>query len=276
MPSLRNLFHKAQTQPASAINGAPVEHASLQTGPAEAMLTSGTASDRKVSSKSSIGPISTTSSLILREEPHEEQDYKLSSVSPAGEFIPPSPPEKQSFLSRRVMMKKKEPILTRINDDEPFVIPRESFEGYRRSFDIRPSIDGSESSNGLAAFSGSGNGAGRPSRLSLDGVPDSRTAKSSIPRRHSSNASSLLRHDAHTQHDYDTQNGSQVTPSEDENQGLVPPLEAAVEEQFEDVNINDAAEPKKKHFWNRTNIPIPRKERKIDGVNGSELLTLKT
>ena len=100
----------------------------------------------------------------------EEPDYKLSSVSPDGQFIPPSPPEKQSFLSRfthrgtntnshsSVSSRRStsgagggsgggslrsRAGLERDDDDDRagFTIPRASFDGYRRSFDIRPSMD---------------------------------------------------------------------------------------------------------------------------------------
>ena len=100
----------------------------------------------------------------------EEPDYKLSSVSPDGQFIPPSPPEKQSFLSRFThrgtntnshssvssrrstsgagggsgggSLRSRAGLDPDDDDDRAgFTIPRASFDGYRRSFDIRPSMD---------------------------------------------------------------------------------------------------------------------------------------
>ncbi|KAJ5898240.1 hypothetical protein N7504_008528 [Penicillium tannophilum] len=64
-------------------------------------------------------------------------EYKLSVVNDSGVYLPPSPPEKQSFWSRY-------PGSTRssnhhrdlVDENEPFSISRESFDSYRRSFDI--------------------------------------------------------------------------------------------------------------------------------------------
>lgn len=70
----------------------------------------------------------------------QEPDYKLSSVSPEGTFIPPSPPEKSSFLSK--FRHNTPTIAAVVDDDSGFVIPRASFDSYRRSFDIRPSMEG--------------------------------------------------------------------------------------------------------------------------------------
>lgn len=61
--------------------------------------------------------------------------YKLSVVSDSGEYLPPSPPgEEKSTLwgSRR----RKKNITRPVQTAEQFPISRESFEGYRRSFDI--------------------------------------------------------------------------------------------------------------------------------------------
>lgn len=104
------------------------------------------------------------SSIDVKVTPADEPDYKLSSVSPEGHFMPPSPPEKQSFLSRFTnrstnttssasasrrslsgSMRSRAGVGLHANDededDSGFTIPRASFDGYRRSFDIRPSMD---------------------------------------------------------------------------------------------------------------------------------------
>ncbi|KAK6376152.1 uncharacterized protein PV06_02105 [Exophiala oligosperma] len=75
--------------------------------------------------------------LGLKEKRAEPNEFKLSSVNDSGEYLPPSPTEKESFWS-----KAKSPTSTIsnhrqcFNDNEPFSISRESFESYRRSFDI--------------------------------------------------------------------------------------------------------------------------------------------
>lgn len=70
-----------------------------------------------------------------REEPNE---FKLSAVNDSGVYLPPSPPEKKSFwhklpAGKSTTSSNHRSILT---ENEPFSISRESFESYRRSFDI--------------------------------------------------------------------------------------------------------------------------------------------
>ncbi|KIX04609.1 uncharacterized protein Z518_05479 [Rhinocladiella mackenziei CBS 650.93] len=73
--------------------------------------------------------------LGIKEKQQEPNEFKLSSVNDSGEYLPPSPTEKPSFWA-------KSPSSTNtnhrqcFNDNEPFSISRESFESYRRSFDI--------------------------------------------------------------------------------------------------------------------------------------------
>ncbi|KAK7903095.1 hypothetical protein LTR67_001112 [Exophiala xenobiotica] len=75
--------------------------------------------------------------LGIKEKRADLNEFKLSSVNDSGEYLPPSPTEKESFWS-----KAKSPVSTAsnhrqcFNDNEPFSISRESFESYRRSFDI--------------------------------------------------------------------------------------------------------------------------------------------
>ncbi|KAK5278396.1 hypothetical protein LTR40_009207, partial [Exophiala xenobiotica] len=75
--------------------------------------------------------------LGIKEKRADLNEFKLSSVNDSGEYLPPSPTEKESFWS-----KAKSPVTTAsnhrqcFNDNEPFSISRESFESYRRSFDI--------------------------------------------------------------------------------------------------------------------------------------------
>ncbi|KIW95342.1 uncharacterized protein Z519_03926 [Cladophialophora bantiana CBS 173.52] len=73
--------------------------------------------------------------LGVKEKTVEPNEFKLSSVNDSGEYLPPSPTEKQSFWA-------KSPSSTStnhrqcFNDNDAFTISRESFESYRRSFDI--------------------------------------------------------------------------------------------------------------------------------------------
>lgn len=64
-------------------------------------------------------------------------EYKMSVVNDSGVYLPPSPPEKKSFWPRRTNTSGT--AASSINgesDIEPFSISRESFDSYRRSFDI--------------------------------------------------------------------------------------------------------------------------------------------
>ncbi|KAL8872198.1 MAG: hypothetical protein Q9174_002130 [Haloplaca sp. 1 TL-2023] len=77
---------------------------------------------------------SSSLSIIRREEPNE---YKLSVVNDSGVYLPPSPPEKKSFWSRSPASSTiSSNHRSLLNENEPFSISRESFESYRRSFDI--------------------------------------------------------------------------------------------------------------------------------------------
>jgi len=70
-----------------------------------------------------------------REEPNE---FKLSAVNDSGVYLPPSPPEKKSFWHKSPTGKSTTSSHHRstLAENEPFSISRESFESYRRSFDI--------------------------------------------------------------------------------------------------------------------------------------------
>jgi len=65
--------------------------------------------------------------------------YKLSVVDTSGTFLPPSPPDSgraNGVKAWGLHRKQNKPRERMASADEPFIISRESFEGYRRSFDI--------------------------------------------------------------------------------------------------------------------------------------------
>jgi len=74
---------------------------------------------------------------INSKKSQEPVEYKMSVVNDSGVYLPPSPPEKKGFWPKR-----SHPSGTSIStgnsesDIEPFPISRESFDSYRRSFDI--------------------------------------------------------------------------------------------------------------------------------------------
>ncbi|PYH87280.1 hypothetical protein BO82DRAFT_349791 [Aspergillus uvarum CBS 121591] len=66
----------------------------------------------------------------------EPPEYKLSVVDANGAYLPPSPPEKQSFWPKYPGSPKSSHHRDLVDENEPFSISRESFDSYRRSFDI--------------------------------------------------------------------------------------------------------------------------------------------
>ncbi|RMZ85709.1 hypothetical protein DV737_g397, partial [Chaetothyriales sp. CBS 132003] len=82
-------------------------------------------------------PYHSKSSLALnnKERSEEPNEFKLSSVDSQGQYLPPSPStEPKSFWSKSPSCASNHRSL--VSDNEPFSISRESFESYRRSFDI--------------------------------------------------------------------------------------------------------------------------------------------
>ncbi|KAL4916268.1 hypothetical protein BDW62DRAFT_186815 [Aspergillus aurantiobrunneus] len=66
----------------------------------------------------------------------EPPEYKLSVVDCNGDYLPPSPPEKESFWRKSGMSRSSSNHRSLVDENEPFSISRESFDSYRRSFDI--------------------------------------------------------------------------------------------------------------------------------------------
>ncbi|KAK0104670.1 hypothetical protein ONS95_004944 [Cadophora gregata] len=63
-------------------------------------------------------------------------EYKMSVVNDSGVYLPPSPPEKKGFWPKRSHPSGTSTNTRNSEDIEPFSISRESFDSYRRSFDI--------------------------------------------------------------------------------------------------------------------------------------------
>ncbi|KAJ5995576.1 hypothetical protein N7481_002553 [Penicillium waksmanii] len=74
---------------------------------------------------------------IRRSCDDEPNEYQLSVVNDSGVYLPPSPPEKQSFWHRYPgSSRSANNHRDLVDENEPFSISRESFDSYRRSFDI--------------------------------------------------------------------------------------------------------------------------------------------
>ncbi|KAK6582427.1 hypothetical protein PZA11_004835 [Diplocarpon coronariae] len=66
----------------------------------------------------------------------EPVEFKMSVVNDSGVYLPPSPPEKKGFWPKRSHPSATSPSTRHSEDIEHFSISRESFDSYRRSFDI--------------------------------------------------------------------------------------------------------------------------------------------
>lgn len=67
----------------------------------------------------------------------EPTEYKLSEIDDNGAYLPPSPPERPGFWhSRSNASTTSSNHRSLLSENEPFSISRESFDSYRRSFDI--------------------------------------------------------------------------------------------------------------------------------------------
>jgi len=67
----------------------------------------------------------------------EPTEYKLSEINDSGVYLPPSPQERKTFWSSRSNgSTNSSNHRSIVSADEPFSISRESFDSYRRSFDI--------------------------------------------------------------------------------------------------------------------------------------------
>ncbi|KAL0475390.1 hypothetical protein QR685DRAFT_46194 [Neurospora intermedia] len=63
-------------------------------------------------------------------------DYKMSVVNDSGVYLPPSPVEKEAIWPRKYLSRNSTETKTTVPEIEHFSISRESFDSYRRSFDI--------------------------------------------------------------------------------------------------------------------------------------------
>ncbi|PYH88681.1 hypothetical protein BO71DRAFT_403671 [Aspergillus ellipticus CBS 707.79] len=79
---------------------------------------------------------STPMSIRKSTETSEPPEYKLSVVDANGIYQPPSPPEKSGFWRKYPGSPKSSHHRDLVDENEPFSISRESFDSYRRSFDI--------------------------------------------------------------------------------------------------------------------------------------------
>ncbi|KAJ5158752.1 uncharacterized protein N7500_008403 [Penicillium coprophilum] len=92
--------------------------------------------DPTVSDENLLSPNQRPTPIPIRSSQDEPSEYKLSVVNDSGVYLPPSPPERPSFWRRYPGSNKSTHHRDLVDENEPFSISRESFDSYRRSFDI--------------------------------------------------------------------------------------------------------------------------------------------
>lgn len=151
----------------------------------------------------------------------DDEGYKLSVVNDSGVYLPPSPPEKKSFWKKSESSSHSSKVRTPPSEEEQFVIPRESFECYRRSFDISARSPVTDIAPSRGSFDL------RPAtRASLDVRPTTRASLDVQPSARLSLDQRLLRRG--------------------------PGFSSTLEDAFEEVKLTDeAARPKKRSIFSR-------------------------
>jgi len=76
------------------------------------------------------------SAISIKSKRDEPEDFELGVVNDSGVFVPPSPPEKKSMWKRTPTATTTSSRRSVVSDNDGFSISRESFDSYRRSFDI--------------------------------------------------------------------------------------------------------------------------------------------
>ncbi|KAK3363048.1 hypothetical protein B0T25DRAFT_526128 [Lasiosphaeria hispida] len=78
-----------------------------------------------------------SSALSIRSRKSQDTgEYKMSVVNDSGVYLPPSPVEKEATWPRRYLSRASSDTKSSAAEIEHFSISRESFDSYRRSFDI--------------------------------------------------------------------------------------------------------------------------------------------
>ncbi|KAM3453314.1 hypothetical protein MY3296_003905 [Beauveria thailandica] len=84
-----------------------------------------------------VGSKASSAMSIRSSKSHDVGEYKMSVVNDSGIYLPPSPTEEKGQHWPRRHLSSRGSTDTRSSGDiEPFSISRESFDSYRRSFDI--------------------------------------------------------------------------------------------------------------------------------------------
>jgi len=78
-----------------------------------------------------------SSALSIRSTKSQDNgEYKMSVVNDSGVYLPPSPPDEKGQWPRKYLSRTSTEAQSPAGDIEQFSISRESFDSYRRSFDV--------------------------------------------------------------------------------------------------------------------------------------------
>ncbi|KAJ4394164.1 hypothetical protein N0V93_003381 [Gnomoniopsis smithogilvyi] len=84
-----------------------------------------------------VGSKASSSISISSRQSQDKGEYKMSVVNDSGVYLPPSPTaEDKASWPRRYLSRNSTDTRSELGEIEPFGISRESFDSYRRSFDI--------------------------------------------------------------------------------------------------------------------------------------------
>ncbi|KAI9696538.1 MAG: hypothetical protein M1836_005557 [Candelina mexicana] len=117
---IRNPFRKGGADPLQDENAPPSSRNGTESG----------------FQKTELVGVKPSPALSINGSKDEPNEYKLSVVNDSGVYLPPSPPEKKSFWRRSNNSTASSNHRSMLSENEPFSISRESFDSYRRSFDI--------------------------------------------------------------------------------------------------------------------------------------------
>ncbi|PWW76021.1 hypothetical protein C7212DRAFT_280173 [Tuber magnatum] len=149
MPVIRNPFRRNATAPVNnRFDSFSEQQSTAHPAAGRLPLSEPDSGTDEVGRAHSTGAKSVSAISIGKANQDEENTYKLSVVNDSGVYLTPSPPDKKGYWRKN----DNSPQTKAPDVEEPFVISRESFESYRRSFDISARSPVLDTSPGRVSF----------------------------------------------------------------------------------------------------------------------------